>query len=115
MLRQKIASNGGVHLKRDFITSVMKDCDYGGFDMRQPTAKKIQRFPKVPLGINERWSADGHDKLNRIGFQIWAIVDDGSGKLLNAWLVPSNRHAETIGYLLLCQVEASGGKDFIIS
>jgi len=56
----------------------------------------------------------GHDKLNRTEFQIRVTVDDGSGKLLDAWLAPSNRHAQTIGYSLLCQVETLGGKSFVI-
>ena len=34
------------------------------------------------VGIHQRWSADGHDKLYKIlGFPIWAIVDDAISKM----------------------------------
>ena len=38
--------------------------------------KRIHCVKKYPIGIHQRWSADGHDKLYKIGFPIWAIVDD---------------------------------------
>ena len=84
--------------------------DPEGFNLRELTAKKISHFPKVLLGIHERWSADGHEKLNRIGFQIWAIPDDATGKSLDAWVEPSNRHSHAIGHLFLCFIEQFGGK-----
>lgn len=84
--------------------------DPEGFSHRDPYGKRIQRFPKHPIGIHERWSGDGHDKLYRIGFPIWAMVDDGTGKWLDAWIVPSNRMGEIIGYLFLCLVEKYGGE-----
>jgi hypothetical protein len=87
----------------------MHNHDPQGFDLRGPTSKQIHQFPKVPLGIHERWSADGHDKLNHIGFQVWAIVDDATTRFLDAWVVPSNRHGHTLGYLFLCLVEKFGG------
>jgi hypothetical protein len=52
--------------------------DPDGFEKRDPTSKKILRFPKIPIGIHERWSCDGHDKLYKIGFPVWAIVDDAT-------------------------------------
>jgi hypothetical protein len=69
---------------------------------------------KTPLGIHERWSADGHDKLYKIGFPVWAIVDDATGKWLEGWVVLSNRMGDIIGYLYLCQVEKFGGKYLVI-
>jgi hypothetical protein len=80
-----------------------------GFIQRGPNAKKILRFPKNPLGINERWSADGHDKLNRIGFPVWAVVDDASARWLGLWVVPSNRLSDIILYLYLLLIEKMGG------
>ena len=83
--------------------------DDDGFKHRDPTSKKVLRFPKVPIGIHERWAGDGHDKLYKIGFPIWAIVDDATGKWLGAWVVPSNRMGEIVAYLFLCCVEEYGG------
>jgi hypothetical protein len=80
-----------------------------GFDLREPTAKKILRFPKVPIGIHEQWSGDGHDKLYSIGFPVWAVVDDATGKFLGSWIVPSNRMGVIVAYLFLCLVEKFGG------
>jgi hypothetical protein len=90
--------------------------DSDAFAAREPTAKRIFRVKKYPIGIHARWAADGHDKLYKIGFPIWAIVDDATGKWLGAWVVPSNRTGNIIAYLWLCAVEKYGGKQltFII-
>jgi hypothetical protein len=68
---------------------------------------------KFPIGIHQRWAADGHDKLYKIGFPIWAIVDDATGKWLDAWVVPSNRTGNIIAYLWLCTVQTYGGMPII--
>ncbi|KAF8164040.1 hypothetical protein K438DRAFT_1775735 [Mycena galopus ATCC 62051] len=52
---------------------------------------------------------DGHDKLYKIGFPIWMMVDDVTDKILKAWVVPSNRMGDVIAYLFLCLVEEYGG------
>jgi hypothetical protein len=99
----------GVHLTRDFISDVMHEFEAEGFDHREPGAKKILRIAKNPVGIHERWAGDGHDKLYSIGFPIWAVVDDATSKWLGAWIVPSNRMGNIIGYLFLTLVEKYGG------
>ena len=113
VIRHKLASRTGQHLTRKFVAKTMETHDAAGFAKRNPSAKRIHREPKVPLGVNERWSADGHDKLYGIGFPIWAIVDDATGRWLNVWVVPSNRMGRTIAYLFLCAVEDAGGESFI--
>ena len=97
----------------DYVSDVMHSYDKEGFDTREPTAKTIPRFPKHPIGIHERWSADGHDKCNKIGFPIYAIVDEATGKWIGAWVVPSNRVGEIVAYLVLCTVEKYGGKPIV--
>lgn len=99
----------GIHLTRDFISDVMHEFEAKGFDHREPGAKKILRIAKNPVGINERWAGDGHDKLYSIGFPIWAVVDDATSKWLGAWVVPSNRMGNIIGYLFLTLVEKYHG------
>ncbi|KAK2459393.1 hypothetical protein APHAL10511_008591 [Amanita phalloides] len=108
-IRHKIAMRTGKHLPRDYISDIMHTHDLEGFAKRDPTAKRIHREPKVPLGINEWWSADGHDKLNGIGFPVWAIVDDAVGKWLGVWVVPSNHLGNIIAYLYLEAIESAGG------
>ena len=111
-IQQNIAYYDGKHLTRDFVSEVMHVHDNDGFNKRDPTSKKIFRSPRVPLGIHEQWSGDGHDKLYSISFPIWAIVESGSSKWLGAWVVPSNRTANTVAYLFLCLVEKLGGSLF---
>jgi hypothetical protein len=122
---------------RDFVSEVMHVHDPDGFDLREPTAKrlfrvptdpvhvhepddsdlrepaakKLCRGPKVPIGIkiHERWAGDGHDKLYKIGFPVWVVVDDATSKWLGAWVVPCNRLNDIIAYLFLCLVEKFGG------
>ena len=84
--------------------------DPEGFVIRGPESKHIFCVKKAPLGIHERWAADGHDKLSKIGFPIYAIVDDATGRWLGAWVVPNNRLGHVVGYLYLCLVEEYGGK-----
>lgn len=88
--------------------------DGEAFAFRDPTSKKIFRVQKVPLGIHQRWAGDGHDKLYKIGFPIWAMVDDATGKWLRAWVVPSNRMTDIIAYLFLCLVEEFKGMILIL-
>ncbi|KAG2032503.1 hypothetical protein BDR03DRAFT_985638 [Suillus americanus] len=54
-------------------------------------------------------SGDGHDKLSKIGFPIWAIRDQWSGKWLGMWVVPNNRLKTSIAYLYLSLVYEIGG------
>jgi hypothetical protein len=83
-----------------------------GFQLRQPCAKKILRFPKHPIGPNERWAADGHDKLKSIGFHFYAFLDDATGKFLGLYVVPDNRIADVVVYCYLDLVEKIGGDYF---
>lgn len=108
-IHKRIAWNYGEHLSRDFVAEVMHLYNPDGFEWRSPNKKKIFRVKKGPVGIHKRWAGDGHDKLYSIGFAIWAIVDDATGKWLGAWVVPSNRLGKLIGYLYLTLVEEYGG------
>lgn len=107
--KHKIINSTGIHLPRDFVNSVMHQHDPDAFGERNPSGKKIQRSQKKPIGIHERWAGDGHDKLYKIGFPIWAVVDDATTKWLGAWVVPSNRMGIIVGYLFLLTVEKYGG------
>ncbi|KAJ7075958.1 hypothetical protein B0H15DRAFT_805904 [Mycena belliarum] len=108
-VRAKIAFDDSVILPRKLVSDIMHEYDSESFAIREPTAKKIFRVPKHPIGTNQRWSCDGHDKLYKIGFPVWAIVDDGTGKILKGWVVPSNRILEIIAFLFLCLVAQLGG------
>ena len=83
--------------------------DDPGFELREPTSKRIHRVPKYPLGIHQRWAADGHDKLYKIGFPIYAIVDDATSKWLGAWVAPSNHLGDVVAYVFLDTVEKYQG------
>ncbi|KAF8445060.1 hypothetical protein L210DRAFT_3611184 [Boletus edulis BED1] len=96
MIQQKVAYHSETHLTRQFVSDVMH--------MHAP-----EGFDKLPVGIHERWAGDGHDKLYKIGFAIWAVVDDATSRWLGAWVVPSNRMGEIVAYLFLCLVEKYGG------
>jgi hypothetical protein len=113
-IKARITWDQNIRLPRSLVSEVMHTHNPDGFLKRGPNSKKIMRFPKTPAGINERWSADGHDKLNKIGFPIWAVVDDATGKWLGAWVVPSNRMSDIIGYLFLDLVETMRGEWFFI-
>lgn len=109
-IRHNISLKTGIHLAQDFVMATMHTHDPEGFTKRNPTAKHIHCEPKVPLGINERWLADGHDKLNSIGFPLYAFVDDATGWWLGVWVLPSNWFGDVITYLYLEAVEKAGLK-----
>lgn len=96
-------------LSSHIVHDIMHRHDPEGFARREPTAKRIQRSQKHPLGIHERWAGDGHDKLYSINFPVWAVVDDATTKGLGAWVVPSNRIGIIIAYLFLTLVVVYGG------
>ena len=109
-IQRCISFNHGIQLTQDFISNVMHAIDGDGFLLREPTSKKVVRIKKAPIGIHERWSGDGHDKLCSIGYPIWAVVDDTTSKWLGGWVVPNNRMGRIIGFLYLCLVEEFEGK-----
>ena len=89
----------------------MHEQDPDGFTNREPLAgKKIFRAPVVSIGPHHEWSADGHDKLTKLGFPIWGVRDKWSGKWLGLWVVPNNRVKVAIGYLYLSLVKKLGGE-----
>ena len=88
----------------------MCDLDPEGFQLRDPTSRKIKRRALVNLGIHEEWSGDGHDKLKRYGIAIYGIRDVWSGKWLGLWVIPDNRLKVVVAYLWLSLIEEYGGK-----
>ena len=91
------------------VSSIMHQHDLEGFNARKPTARKIFRTQLTSLGPNEEWCGDGHDKLNKMGIQIYGIRDKASGKWLGLWPIPNNRLKEVVAYLYLTVVEEFGG------
>jgi spermidine/putrescine-binding protein len=83
-----------------------------GFAKRKPNAKKRHRTQLTSTGPNEEWSGDGHDKLNKIGIQVYGIRDKASGYWLGLWAVPNNREKEVVAYLYLELIEEYGGTLF---
>jgi len=78
----------------------MRDYEPDAFAARAPGKKpKHTRITLVTLGPNHEWSADGHDKINRIGVQIWGVRDVYSGQYLGMWALPNNCLKESIAYL----------------
>ena len=76
----------GVHISHDDVRRAMMHHEPEEFERWDPGSKKIHRTQIVPIGIHEHWSGDGHDKLYKIGFPIWAVVDFASGMYLGAWV-----------------------------
>lgn len=108
-IQAKITFNAETHLTRDFILEVMHTHDNEAFSFHDPSSKKTFQVRKFPIGIHEHWAGDSHDKLYKIGFPVWAVVDDATGKWLGTWIVPSNRMGHIIRYLFLCLIKLFGG------
>ncbi|KAG6848069.1 hypothetical protein H0H93_003660 [Arthromyces matolae] len=108
-IKELITFNTGTRLTRDAVSAEMRIIDPEGFSLREPTSKKIHRGVLTSIGPNHEWSADGHDKLVRIGFAIWGVRDKWSGKWLGLWVIPNNRLKVAIAYLYLSLVAKLGG------
>lgn len=101
-IHQEIAFNDGIHLTQysdplclcelclltffasDFVSEVMHTHDSDAFAACEPTAKCTFRVKKYPIGIHQRWAADGHDKLYKIGFQSGQLL---MMQLVNGWML----------------------------
>ncbi|KAF8581387.1 hypothetical protein K439DRAFT_1619108 [Ramaria rubella] len=94
---------------REYVELEMCLQDPEGFKICDPAAKKPHWVPLVTLGPHYKWSRDGHDKLNVIGFPVWGIQDVWSGKWSGLWVVPNNHLGEVVAYLYLSVVEEVGG------
>ena len=97
------------HSVSDWISEAMHELDPGAFASCVPTAKQVHQVPMVALGIHHHCSANGHDKLNKIGFPVWAIRDMWSGKWLGIWVVLDNHLKVVIAYLYLSLIEKYSG------
>lgn len=97
-------------LSRDFIAKQMHVFAPDGFAKRRPEAKKVHRTQLTSTGPNEEWCGDGHDKLAKIGIEIYGIRDKASGYWLGLWPVPNNRIKEVVAYLYLLLIEEHGGE-----
>ena len=52
----------------------MQKQDPEGFAIHEPAVgKKVLRSPLVALNPHHEWSADGHNKLSKLGFPIYGI------------------------------------------
>ncbi|KIJ46755.1 hypothetical protein M422DRAFT_249480 [Sphaerobolus stellatus SS14] len=109
LIKEAIRMRTGIDLTRDFVEKEMRFQDPEGFQLRDPTSKRIKRRALVNIGIHEEWSGDGHDKLKRIGLAIYGIRDVWSGKWLGLWVIPDNRLKDAVAYLWLSLVEEYGG------
>jgi len=74
----------------------MQAQDLEGFTMHEPVASKKTHTILVSLGLHHEWSANGHNKLLRIWFLIWAVHDKWCGKWLGLWVVPNVELAPTV-------------------
>jgi hypothetical protein len=97
-------------INRDYVAEQMHIHEPQGFEIREPSAKKIHRGTLTAIGPHHEWSGDGHDKLSAIGFPIWGIRDKWSGKWLGIWVVPNNRLKVVIAYLYLRLIAELGGR-----
>jgi hypothetical protein len=84
-MKARIAFDQGIHIPREEVDRIMHLHDPEGFERRDPSAKRIHREPVVAIGIHERWSGDGHDKLYSIGYPVWAVVGFATSKI-KSWV-----------------------------
>ncbi|KAK6974879.1 hypothetical protein R3P38DRAFT_2583362 [Favolaschia claudopus] len=108
-IKARVAMNADEILPKSLVAYIMHLHAPEGFAAREPTAKKIFRVPKYPVGSDQRWSGDGHDKLYKIGFPLYGYCDDATAMGLQYRICPSNRYGKAVLYIWLDLVEDRGG------
>jgi hypothetical protein len=73
----------GIIAARDRLFAALKDIDPAGVEARKHGLQRI-RGQFIIQGPNKVWSVDGHMKLKRWGFEVYAAVDAYSRKII--WL-----------------------------
>jgi hypothetical protein len=87
----------GHHARLLDVQVALREFDPVGVAQRNPRLRNLplQRQENyVTAGPDEIWSCDGHDKLTRFGFQIYAAIDAYSRKLI--WLYCGNANRSSI-------------------
>jgi hypothetical protein len=90
----------GHHARLVDIQVALREFDPVGVAQRNPRLRNLplQRQENyVTAGPDEIWCCDGHDKLARFGFQIYAAIDAYSRKLI--WLYCGNANRSSISIL----------------
>lgn len=89
----------------------MHEINPEGFDKRAPGSCRIRRTDKFPVGPDERWASDGHEKLLVIcGVGIYGFVDDATGRILRMEVLSEVRDSNQVGLVFLDAVIERGGK-----
>lgn len=101
-------------IHRDLVSKVMHEECPEGFDTRAPGARMIRRSRKFPLGPDERWASDGHEKLKSICWVgVYTIVDNATGRILAMSALLNARNQEMVALVFLDCVIERGGKPLI--
>ncbi|ODN81128.1 hypothetical protein L202_03219 [Cryptococcus amylolentus CBS 6039] len=89
-------------------------CDEHGADRATAGRLGQRNIPQRPIGLingaNERWSADGYDKLSDWGFCFYGWQDVYSGQIITMCLLPNNRCPQSAHWVFLQAVPTVGGK-----
>jgi transposase InsO family protein len=85
----------------------MKEVNPAGIEERKNNRIRRRR-PFWVKGPNRVWSVDGHDKLARFGFEIYAAIDAYSRFILWCYTGHSNRTAVSVDKQFLETVRATG-------
>lgn len=86
---------------------INRTLDPEGVDARSKRVLKRRVF-KTP-GPNYIWSADGHDKLKKLGITLYSFIDVWSRKILGIFVHVTNNDPRHIGYYYLQLVKREGG------
>ena len=72
----------GIPTQLSDVQESLKDIVPDRVEARRRKERRRRREAYTTAGPNEVWSLDGHDKLSRYGFQIYAAIDAYSWKVL---------------------------------
>jgi hypothetical protein len=89
------------------VALINRTLDPNGVSNRSKRVLKRRVF-KTP-GPNFIWSADGHNKLKKIGITLYGFIDAWSRKILGIFVHVTNNDLRHVGYYYLHLVKREGG------
>jgi hypothetical protein len=88
------------------VQQALRELDPEGVASRTPGLRRPRQENYITAGPDEIWSCDGHDKIARFGFQIYAGIDAYSRKIVWFYCGNANRSSFSILRQYLTAVRA---------
>ena len=107
--RSHLSAIEGVRTQLSDVQESLRQLVSDRVEARRRKERRRRREAYTTAGPNEVWSLDGHDKLSRYGFQIYAAIDAYSRKVLWIYCGTANKSSFCVLQQYLRAIRQGGG------